>query len=668
MNSAAIAFYRKHPRAVEAMAASGRFKAVARGRSSDGFLQRSQELKELVTVTESFNVFSALGVDAAEVRHSRLLAWILDPKGTHGAGHLYLQAFLEVLSKEGKLGRLIPSASLDETEVHCEFDRIDILIVNRPARFVCAVENKIRSAEGEGQLKRYRVQLDATFPGWAQSLVFLTLKNDTPSDPAWVTLHYNDLLERVLGKVAGAEAHTKPSDQPTSLALLLTDYASLIGRHSSTGDANILEVLHLARTELKHSHFLAWLLRPGGSHRLGSSFAKFLLTLLARKNVPLPAPVGEIELCDAIVRRERERIDILLVSERHRLVVAFENKVAARESKTQLGDYDRYLRAHYAGDHLVRVFLDFEGRTATHPGYVNLSYAELLPFFTSTKTKLPPPPSGSERVTVLIQHYVTLLKHHLWVKRKTIWQLPPAIQELCEKIARRHEKDATAFFGEIRTWQKGLGGELEKTLYDAADACFGKCFRFTWDLWYSFVPPVYDGIPALRTTGADPAFDGRLLIYQYFVVPFGDSASVRRPGIFLDVKLIKAARAGEAIKAQLHTAALLNPIFNRVKDSVMIPKKSDPLLNFEVCSFEEAVTCDLAELQRRIQHRMERFARSIHPVLVDFFQTQANRAGCAAPKPSDSRFAGNSTAVIKHPLQTRPASTKKRAKLRFDGP
>jgi hypothetical protein len=622
MKSAAIAFYRKHPRAIEAMAASGCFKAATGGRISAGFLQSSEGLEALVAATESFNVFSAMGVGAAEVRHSRFLAWLLDPKGTHGAGSRYLRAFLEALPKDGNFQRMNASAPLDETEVRCEFDRIDILMVNRAARFACAIENKIRIDEGEGQLVRYRKQLEASFPGWVQRLVFLTLKNDAPSDPAWVSLSYPELLERVLRKVAPL-ARADAADAPASLALLLADYEKLIAPNAGAGDANIFEVLNFARTELKHSHFLAWLLRPGGSHGLGSSFAKFVLMLLARKNVTLPAPVDDIDLRDAIVRRERERIDILLVSERHRLVVAFENKIDARESETQLSDYDRYLSAHYAGDHLVRVFLDFGGRTATHPGYVNVSYSELLPFFAGARAKLPPPPIGSDRVNVLLQHYVSLLKQHLWIKRKTIWQLPSAIQESCDNIARRHEKDAAALLWEIRAWQKGLGRELEKTLYEAADACFGKCFRFTWDLWYSFVPPVYDDIPVLRTGGADPAFDGRLLIYQYFAVPFGDSASVRRPGIFLDVKMLKAARAGESIKAQLHAAALCNPVFNRVKNSATIPK-FDPLLNFEVCSFEEAVTCDLAELQRRIRHRMERFARSIHPVLVAFFQAQVN--------------------------------------------
>jgi len=418
--------------------------------------------------------------------------------------------------------------------------------------------------------------------------------------------------------------------------MLLADYQELIHAKAETrGKVNVFEVLNLSRTELKHSHFLAWLLRPDASHGLGCAFALHLLAILDKRKVVLPAPLNKINLSDAIVRRERERIDILFVSERHRLVLAIENKIHARESDGQLEDYDGFLRRHYAGDNLIRIFLDLTGRAATHPGYVSIAYEELLPFFEGVLARLPPAPAGNDRVDTLIAHYTALLERHLWVKRKTVCELPAAIQESCKVIGRRNAKEVAALLGEVKAWQKTLGRGLEQDLYKIADACFGPCFRFTWDLWYSFVPPAYDRIAALRTSGGDDAFKGRLLIYQFFVVPFGDSASVRRPGIFIDVKLIKASKAGEALKAKLHAAALLNPIFNRVRNAASIPR-NDPLLNFEVCAFEEAVTCDVAELRRRIAHRMERFTRSIHPVLVEFFNAQTG-ATAAGPERGSGR-------------------------------
>lgn len=618
MTSPAIDFYRKHPRAIEALATSDCIKPILGRAAPPAFVCDNALLADLAATTESFNLFSAIGVDAAEIRHSRFLAWLLDPKGSHGAGDAYLRAFLQALPADSKTQRFLKSSDVGMTEVHCEFDRIDIRIVNTAQRVICAVENKVRIDEGNGQLRRYRELLESKYPDWHRRMVFLTLKEDKGADTGWIATSYAQLLEIILANAPGVAI----GDPKVGLAILFSDYQAVVDPNvEAAADVNIFKLLNLSRTELKHSHFLAWLLRPSGSHGLRAAFADYLIGVLEKRGVTLPARATDIDLTDAVVRRERERIDILLVSERHRLVVAIENKIDAREANDQLAAYHAFLSKHYAGDHLVRVFLDLRGRLATHAGYVSIGYSDLLPFFEAIRAQLPAPPGGPERVATIISHYAALLKDHLWIKRKTVWQLPVAVQKSCAEICRRHPKEVAALLGEVKAWQKDFGRNLEPDLYEIADDCFGPSFRFTWDLWYSFVPPAYDRIAELRSSGGDEAFNGRLLIYQFFVVPFGDSASVRRPGVFLDVKLIKASKAGESFKAKLHAAALLNPIFNRVRDSASIPR-NDPLLNFEVCSFEEAVTCALPEIRRRIRHRMERFARSIHPELVEFFERQ----------------------------------------------
>src|SRR5262249_10582480 len=39
-----------------------------------------------------FNIFDALGIARAEIRHSSFLAFILDPAESHGQGQLFLKA------------------------------------------------------------------------------------------------------------------------------------------------------------------------------------------------------------------------------------------------------------------------------------------------------------------------------------------------------------------------------------------------------------------------------------------------------------------------------------------------------------------------------------------------------------------------------------------------
>ena len=42
---------------------------------------------------ELFNIFHVLSLDTAEVYHSKMIACLLDPKGHHGCGDLFLKAF-----------------------------------------------------------------------------------------------------------------------------------------------------------------------------------------------------------------------------------------------------------------------------------------------------------------------------------------------------------------------------------------------------------------------------------------------------------------------------------------------------------------------------------------------------------------------------------------------
>ena len=82
MNFEAVKYYRQHRRVVEALVGSD---CIDRPRATpavdlQGFLESSEELRELERRTEAFNLFAALGVAEAEIRHSRLLAWLLSPE------------------------------------------------------------------------------------------------------------------------------------------------------------------------------------------------------------------------------------------------------------------------------------------------------------------------------------------------------------------------------------------------------------------------------------------------------------------------------------------------------------------------------------------------------------------------------------------------------------
>lgn len=116
------------------------------------------------TQASRFNLFHICGVAHYEVTtHSSLLATLLDPKGTHGQGPIFLKRFIEM--DEIKQAPGFPKDFDPETAtVDCEVSigqiienqggRIDILLCDQNNRKI-AIENKIYAVEQPNWVERY---------------------------------------------------------------------------------------------------------------------------------------------------------------------------------------------------------------------------------------------------------------------------------------------------------------------------------------------------------------------------------------------------------------------------------------------------------------------------------------------------------------------------------
>lgn len=62
-------------------------------------LEQSQQ-EERNRKGENYNLFSILSIERYELKHSALIANLLDPKGSHGCGDAVLRAFFEIALKE----------------------------------------------------------------------------------------------------------------------------------------------------------------------------------------------------------------------------------------------------------------------------------------------------------------------------------------------------------------------------------------------------------------------------------------------------------------------------------------------------------------------------------------------------------------------------------------
>ena len=128
---------------------------------------------------ENYNLFSILNIERYELKHSTLIANLLDPKGSHGCGDAFLRAFFEIALK----GTAYPFESSTPPNSYTEYytgpiagdtgGRIDILI--QSSCYGLIIENKIYAGDQDKQLTRYDNYGKETFGAGGYLLVYLTL-------------------------------------------------------------------------------------------------------------------------------------------------------------------------------------------------------------------------------------------------------------------------------------------------------------------------------------------------------------------------------------------------------------------------------------------------------------------------------------------------------------
>lgn len=129
----------------------------------------------------SFSVFDY--IDESETKLSRIFADLLNPRGTHGQGATFLEAFLRFLRARG-CGVPEDLYQTETISVMTEAPtfggrKLDILI-ELSRRFWIAVENKPWAAEQPNQLHDYREDLERRSLGDAFILLFLTRDGRSP--------------------------------------------------------------------------------------------------------------------------------------------------------------------------------------------------------------------------------------------------------------------------------------------------------------------------------------------------------------------------------------------------------------------------------------------------------------------------------------------------------
>jgi len=142
-----------------------------------------------------FNIFRFLKYERQEEFHSRFISYMLNPRESHGQGHLFMEIFFENLrSKNTNL--LLPEANINKgiwlvrREVFSRFGNLDIVLQNKMLGAMYVIENKVDANEQPGQIERYGGYLKKYAKDYKiQGLLFLTVSG-YPAETAAKTAYY----------------------------------------------------------------------------------------------------------------------------------------------------------------------------------------------------------------------------------------------------------------------------------------------------------------------------------------------------------------------------------------------------------------------------------------------------------------------------------------------
>ena len=193
------------------------------------FVVDNEALLELEERIGRFNIFDALSIVNAEIRHSNFLAWLLDPNESHGQGPLFLKAVLMDLLRQSppELRPFSPvkldGAELRGVDVRREWQNIDILITCKDPAFVIAIENKIKAGK-YNPFEEYEKRVKTQYPSTPTMFVLLTIDGSELEDYEWVPYRYED-IHNALTRVRKTHAPSIGDD----VLVFLDHYTRLIG-------------------------------------------------------------------------------------------------------------------------------------------------------------------------------------------------------------------------------------------------------------------------------------------------------------------------------------------------------------------------------------------------------------------------------------------------------
>ena len=167
------------------------------------FCVNNEDLNKLESLINAFNPLKVLRVSDYEIRHSNILAWLLDPNSHHGLGDtLFKNILLEILRSGAQDGILrkgdgfpsiedVINSDFNDLQVLREWRNVDVFAISPSNNLLFVVENKVYSSESDDQLTNHIEIVGKIYPDildipgipdkkYKRVFVFLTLDGTAP--------------------------------------------------------------------------------------------------------------------------------------------------------------------------------------------------------------------------------------------------------------------------------------------------------------------------------------------------------------------------------------------------------------------------------------------------------------------------------------------------------
>ena len=205
-----------------------------------------------------FNLFDVLRNADYEIRHSNLLAWLLQPGESHGSGSEFLRELVGYLHEQAdnaNIARMPEPSGYEARQIRVEreLDYVDVTVfIEKPVNLLIAIENKTEeiSSAHVKQAKHYDKKLREKYSDQyrIQSVLLTTSANGNHSEPgllhaSWFRIH--EIVSSILaaGRFGSGAASVlvgqyleivdrmlRPRDQQASFDALAARHHALLTR------------------------------------------------------------------------------------------------------------------------------------------------------------------------------------------------------------------------------------------------------------------------------------------------------------------------------------------------------------------------------------------------------------------------------------------------------